>query len=808
MNRNFWTCTASLATLIFTTNASAQTSADDEQVAKADRPYAVDDIIVTARKREETILNVPVVATALRGETLAKLEVSDLSDMATLVPGLTMGESVTAVGMQVSIRGVGTIVVDPGVDQSVSLNIDGLQFSQGIAYMSGMFDVGQVEVLKGPQSLFFGKSSPGGVISLRTADPTDEREIVVRAGFEPEAREIQSDLIISGPVTDRLKLRLAGRHSNSDGYFKNPAVALAGSGALNPADRRLSGADNWMVRATALWEPTSDLTARLKFNVVDEHITNPGTSQYISCPDGTGAVPPFSAPFLGGGEDCKLDSIARITSMDPAIFTGIENGGHPFMKTKLRYGTLELNYVPSDALTITSLTGWYDINSQVLTNIGGTTFAGPTMATFTRYGREEFAQELRLNTSFDGPLNATLGAFYQHADVTNINTQRGNPLYRLPPLRGRGVVDMGIETYSLFGQLRWMVVPELELAAGARWTDETRTVSATSMITGILPTPTDITVARPRISSGNLSPEFTATYRPNDNLTVFAAYKRGNKSGSFNITTAPVAGQDISFDDEKVEGGEIGVKGRLFDRQLAVSIAAYDYRYEGLQVGGTVEGPGGTPISKTLNAGKARVYGIDLDGSFQPRSISGLNVRFGVNWNHSEFVELNGVPCTPGQTVSEGCNQVLNPVNGRFTAQSLDGSPLIRAPRWQGSLGFDYEISLTDGLTLTLVNNNNFSSRYLTFLGTRNDFFQPKFAKVDLGLSVSGPRNRWEFSVTGRNIFDKLTTGNCSAPDAQGGVIAPVSGTPLPGPAGTAEVACRVDRGRAIWLTATLRPFN
>ena len=139
------------------------------------------EVIVTARKRQESILNVPVVVTALPQQTLERFQVQNMKDIATLVPGLTVGESVLSIGTQISIRGVGTSAFDPGIDQSVVLNIDGQQFSQGLAFGSGFFDMGQVEVLKGPQALFFGKSSPGGVISIRTADPTDKVEVVVRA---------------------------------------------------------------------------------------------------------------------------------------------------------------------------------------------------------------------------------------------------------------------------------------------------------------------------------------------------------------------------------------------------------------------------------------------------------------------------------------------------------------------------------------------------------------------------------------------------------------------------------------------------
>src|SRR5262249_51471222 len=160
------------------------------------------------------------------------LQTEDLKDVAKFVPGLALAASTGALGTQVSLRGVGTSAINAGIDASVALNVDGLQITQSLAYASAMFDVGQVEVLKGPQALFYGKNSPGGVISLRTADPTDKFEVIARYGHEFEAQENRSELIISGPVTDTLKLRLAGLYDVEQGFYKNVAFADPGTGAV------------------------------------------------------------------------------------------------------------------------------------------------------------------------------------------------------------------------------------------------------------------------------------------------------------------------------------------------------------------------------------------------------------------------------------------------------------------------------------------------------------------------------------------------------------------------------------------------
>src|SRR5882757_8184876 len=309
------------------------------------------EVIVSARKRQESILNVPVIEQVLSQARLERLQVTELTDLPKLAPGLNLGHSLLSIGTLVSIRGIGTASQDPGVDQSVSLNIDGLSLGNGLAFNSGLFDVGQIEVLKGPQALFYGKSSPGGVISIRTADPTDQVEVIGRAGYEFESVNRRGELIVSGPVTDTLKLRLAAMYSKADGYFDNIGTPLAGTGVVAPPKHAPDSKD-YVVRGTALWNPVSQFTARLKANFVYDHTLNSDTFQCTNAP--TGTVAPGLPPFQGGGEDCRLDRNMRVLSLDPADFPVALNHGVPFLETHQSYGTLELNYLPSDTLALTS----------------------------------------------------------------------------------------------------------------------------------------------------------------------------------------------------------------------------------------------------------------------------------------------------------------------------------------------------------------------------------------------------------------------------------------------------------------------
>jgi iron complex outermembrane receptor protein len=798
------------------------------------------EIIVTARKRQESILNVPVIETAIPQVTLQRFQTQDLKDISKMVPGLMLGENVLSIGATVSLRGVGTTSSDPGVDASVSLNVDGLQLSNGLAYRSAIFDIGQVEVLKGPQALFYGKSSPGGVISLRTADPTDHFEMIARAGYEFEAAEKLGEFIVSGPITDTLKGRLAAQYDSQDGFFDNIATApQPGTGGRAASEAHISPSTGYTIRGTLLWNPTSQFDARFKLTQDRRRTLYAGTLQVADCPEGVGPLP-TGLQFMNPNDNCKLDRQLALIDMDPRFYPGLPNEGTPYLETTQSYGTLELNYHVRPDLTVTSTTGYYLLHSTSLLNTSMSGFAGPIFGVTNGFHRREWTEELRANSDFAGPLNFTAGAFFQRGNVTDDVVLIGNSALGLPPRLVNGVSELGIKANSVFAQLRWKIIPQVELAAGGRWTGETRSDTATNLLTG-QPTllqdpngaPGDL-VRTPEINSSNFSPEISLTYKPTEDVTVFANLKRAFKSGSFSIATPPNKGDDPSFGDEKVNGGEIGLKSRWLDRRLSFDISAYKYRYSGLQVGAIIPVEATIPVVRTINAGSSLIYGIEGDVNYLPEMIEGLGLHATVNWNHAQFKSLDNVPCYGGQTVEAGCTEVPSPfVNataippggftptnqpGGFTAQNQSGLPLVRAPRWESSFGFDYEHDIGNDMKLVVANSTQYSSKFLTGLG--RVYYQPSFFKTDLSLTIQGPKDRWEFALIGKNLNNAITSANCENFNDQGGLLpgteitgrsvkgTPPYGTPAVGPAGIDEIGCFTDRGREIWLRVTFKPFS
>ncbi|RYG03699.1 MAG: TonB-dependent receptor, partial [Caulobacteraceae bacterium] len=381
---------------------------------------------------------------------------------------------------------------------------------------------------------------------------------------------------------------------------------------------------------------------------------------------------------------------------------------------------------------------------------------------------------------------------------------------------------------SGFGQILYKITPDFEVSGGVRYTDEKRSIAMTTQYPGLpLLFPT-----APDLHSKNWSPELTVTYTPTSDFTIFGSLKQGYKSGSYNIVQAIAPGDDNSYGDERVRGGELGIKTRLADRQINLNLAGYYYKYSGLQVGVNQAPVGGLPKLSTENAGAARVYGVDFDVSYQPREIEGLSLRAAVNWNKAKFTSFVGAPCAGGQTFAEGCNLTPRPLNPAdnfdayalaagihfddpvtgdpfvYSAQDLSGTPLPRAPEWQASFGIDYELPVGDNAKLRFGTTGQYSSKYSTNLLTRDDFIQREFFKLGANITLAGADDKWQISLIGNNLTNQYTSGLCFNSNNAGGIFFPgaVGGGPTRGAAGADEIWCSYDNGREFWLRLTLRP--
>lgn len=775
-----------------------------------------------------------MVASVLHTGQMDSRQVNDLFDVAALTPGLLLGASSIEVGTEISLRGVGASLLDPGIDQSVALNLDGLQLGQGAAYSVGVFDMERIEILKGPQPLFFGKNSPGGVVAIRTADPGDKFEVIGREAYENAAEEWRTDVILSGPVSETLGLRLSSQFISAAGYFRNTAIALPETGGQQPDDR-IGEKRSHYHRLTAIYHPGEAFTARLKLNVTHDRVLGGVPAQLVYCPDGTrNYLPDVGLPLpslFSPNENCRADRNVNTIDLDPRNFAGVPNNGVGFTDTGQRFGTLEMNWAIAPKVTLTSLTGYYDLDLDGLQNGPWAGGAAPPLSVIKVFGREEVAQEFRLNAQL-GAFGFTTGAFLQEANIESETTVPGNSSYGFPATVVKGSHDVDIRSAALFGQLRFQPVQTVEIAGGVRWTDEKRNDQAiiydvTGAYTGVQDAA--MSAPLPRLHSSNWSPELTVSWLPSADLTVFGSLKQGYKSGSYNINFPLNPGEDNSFGDERGRGGELGFKGYVGGREVYFELAAYRYEYTGLQVGLVQVRASGIPGLRTFNAGQSEVYGVDFAARYRPSRIEGLSLSGAMNWNHGRFTRFVNAPCYPGQTIAEGCNlqpslvtdpteiaagyYATDPVQGlpvRYNGQDLSGTRLPRAPSVQANFNLDYETAVGQRLALGVGAGVQYSSDYLVDLGRRQHGLQDDFTKLFANIRLKTPDDRWEVALIGNNLTNQLTTGGCYDINYPAGAAFPgmISGAPIRGPAGSGEILCAYGQGREVWLRLAVRPFN
>lgn len=249
---------AALPGVALAQSAPAEEAADDASSG---------DIIVTARRKEERLQDVPVAVTALTGENLENYKVTTVGDIASFVPSMVVGRQVTGGSASIFLRGVGSSSFSAGFDQSVSFNIDGLAMSRGREIAFTQYDVASVEVLKGPQALYFGRNTTGGLISIRTNNPGNDLEVKGKLGYGFEAHEKYAEAVVSGPITDTFGARLALRWNDSRGSLINsggPATDPATGLTRAPQSKYRDPSETLSGRLTLQYEPTDQIRISLK----------------------------------------------------------------------------------------------------------------------------------------------------------------------------------------------------------------------------------------------------------------------------------------------------------------------------------------------------------------------------------------------------------------------------------------------------------------------------------------------------------------------------------------------------------------
>lgn len=768
-----------------------------------------DEVIVTARRREERLQDVPVAITAVSSEMLDRYNVTAVGDLTTFVPSFVVGRQVTGSSASVFLRGVGSTSLSAGFAQSVSLNLDGIPMSRGRELLFSQYDVQGMEVLKGPQALYFGRNATGGLISVTTRGPSDAFEASGKVGYGFEADETYGEAVISGPVAENLGMRLALRATNSEGAFTNSAAAATdGVGGLprQSSGARRGASESFSGRLTVAYDPSQDFNLTFKLGLTDYSDDGAGTLYERVCGSGR-TTPRPSGGVADPYADCSVNGVSPHSAMPQAAvgpWWRYVRDGKPYTDLSTRFAVLNGTY-DFGALSLNSITGHYHFKQQDSNDfLGATRTNGVTqLADF-----DQNSEELRLTSEFEGPLNFMIGAFYGDSNfVFNTDTylsQLGfDPINRTYNTFNR---DDGFDatTFSVFAQGTWNITPTVELAGGARWSRDERdsfqlSLPAHTLTAGTFPPNRRI---EDKFRDENVSPEVTLSWRPNTDVSYYVGYKQGYKSGGFNLSqtiTAAASRAAGQFKSEGASGFEGGVRSTLFDGALRLNATLYDYLYEDLQV--QFYDPV-TSGQRVANAGELRTKGLEADFNWLPPQMEALSLHGSIAYNHARYDNFKG-QCYAGQVQATGCNQDLTTV---YNNQVFSGRTPPKAPEWAGTIGGAYDFAVASNVSGRVTLDANYSSEYNYTDTLRPDGVQDAYTQVHASIALMNEERGWKLSLIGRNLTDELVINTANDMTATG---AGTTGAPTP-PSGivpttiTPDMNAIIERPREIYLELSL----
>lgn len=723
----------------------------------------LEEIMVVARKKAESIQEVPISITALNGEALQGLGVEDISDVARFAPNVsfdgTAAVSGSSIASTVFIRGVGQTDFTLNSDPGVGIYIDGVYVARSVGGLLDLVDVASVEVLRGPQGTLFGKNTIGGAINIssRRPDP-DAGGYIQFEGGNFARTNVRAGFDLG--ITDTLAVNVSGAFLNQDGYQQR---------ILTPDEPELGDINRYVMRGRALWTPTEafeadlilDYTRGREQSVAQSLLEIEPNTGAPFLPAAAGLIPGTTLALRPGfegqftGED--LLSGAFITD-DPreTFYTGPSRSDFDIFGISL---TMTYDFGP---VQVKSITAYREVLSDFARNFFSAPFIGDTV---DRYDQNQFSQEVQvLGELWDGRVDYVAGVFYLGEEGTNdnlVDTPIGD-------LGSGGSVDN--DSLAFFAQANTDITDQLKLTAGIRYTDEKKrfdpgfrggeqTFFSDANGLGLgLPPEVPLIVAPETLGLGEFyvnsddKVDFTVNlgYSITSDILAYVSYSTGFKAGGFSQRIGPGPGVSApQFRREDVSTVEAGFKSTLFDQSLRLNGAVFYSDYEDLQVTPIFEGIG--PV--TRNIGDAEIWGFELEFNYVPNDV--FEWSGGIGYLQNELTSI-----TPEAAVN----------------LELDGSQLLtldtqlpKTPKWSLNSAVSYRIPIDTQFDVVLRANWSFTSRM--FNDVLNSPILERESLHLVGANVSVEKDDWVLSFTGNNLTDEeyIIAGNDETAQGQFG---------------------------------------
>jgi iron complex outermembrane receptor protein len=689
----------------------------------------LEEITVTARKREENLQATPIAVTAFNANALAERAVNNITDVGKFVPNVSFqsGSAISGSSTSVTIfiRGIGqtdfTEVIDPGV----GVYVDGVYVSRSTGSLLDASDISSIEVLRGPQGTLFGKNTIGGAVVVTTQKPTDNLEGSLEAITGAYDR-FDVNAMLNVPITDKFKIRASGTFQSRDGYVKR----LTDDNYMGSQDR-IGG------RIVALLDATDDLSFNLSVDASRNHEGDLGTTLLATNPDAMFASF-FNHVLSGANCDVPTSNLAcfsdRYITHDPYT---TYNDSRNKSTLQLLGVSLTTTYNILDDLTFKSITayrrfeGTFDFDSS-------NSPLSPLDNTEDDYSDRQFSQEFQLTgTGLDDKLKWVGGAFF----LKEQGADRNNLVFSLANFLSGGFVDN--DSYAGYLQGTYAITDDLHLTLGGRYTFEDkrflpdqyikldRTGGALLGLSQLFIPPDEnpngnrILPLEQRTTMANeFDPAITIDYQLAQDILAYASFSKGFKSGGFTQRVFPPLPQAPSFGPEYVDSYEVGFKTEWFDKKLRFNTAAFFTDYTAIQENTTI---GIAPT--TQNAGKANINGFEMEAEYVA----------------TDWLRLNG-----GLGFTDANYRAIAP--GAEAAGVLVGNKLPYVSKWSGTLGATADVWHGEVGSVSVRADGSYRSSYFPDAINSQILRQTGYAIFNASATFETTDEQWSFTAGGTNI--------------------------------------------------------
>jgi iron complex outermembrane receptor protein len=645
---------------------------------------ALEEVVVTAAKREQKILDVSASVSAVTGDKIRELGVTDISNLARQIPGLQVQEYDLFPAF--FIRGVGVVTESNDLnDQPVGNYIDEVYLGAPSLSRGQLFDVARLEVLRGPQGTLFGRNTSAGVIHYVTERPTAERDGYAQIGGGSFGAKVV-EAAIGGPLSERVRYRLSGRYSTDDGWQKDIITG-----------QRFSQADLTGLRAQIDFDATERLEVGLKLEYSEQDST--GLRYGFSGLRNPTALNTACSPEQVNAQQCAGTNGFR---MDPLTPERVATDDPPLNDLKSKAATVRAIY-KGEGFDFTSITGWRDLDRGWIADGDGTpqAFAGGAIRFRTVRSTDawQFSQEFRFSGTTDAA-DWIVGAYYY--------TDNRKFVTGFPQVFAGNRTDSDLDTTSIaaFGQVDYRVAERWTLVGGLRWTDESREIL--QVLTPALNNPANTVRDNEKVDDSKVTGRVALEWRPREGLMGYLSYATGFKSGAFAQSLNAVRGVD-AVKPEEATTAEIGLKSQFWSGRGQFTAALFDSNYKDFQATGSEVNPTtGVQFNRLRNVGEMDAQGLEFETVLLP--VERLQLSLGVTLMDTEISSTqNSGEADPqtGVVYLYNGNQASSAPKERFTAAARY---MLPASESLGQFGLSANYNWQSKVFLS-VNNNRYNTQ-------------------------------------------------------------------------------------------------